>query len=163
MKYIGINYESIVDGKGIRTTIFFSGCTHRCKGCHNKESWDFKAGYDFTEEVLTNIKEQLNQPYMAGITVSGGDLLCNSDEEVEKVLISLRNILRPDQNLWLYTGYEYEEIRKKKYMKYIDVLVDGKFVGDLYDPELNFRGSSNQRIIDVNKTKGKAKPVLLMD
>ena len=161
MRFSGINYESIVDGDGVRTVIFFSGCTHHCQGCHNKKTWDYKYGEEFTEDHLLRIKSHLENGYLSGITVSGGDLLCNDDDIVYEYLSSLKACLNENQTLWVYTGYTFEEIKKKKYLKLIDVLVDGKFEMDLYDPDLVYKGSSNQRIIDVKKSLKKRKIVLI--
>lgn len=152
MRFSGINYESIVDGDGVRIVIFFSGCKHYCQGCHNKKTWNYNYGEEFSDKYIEQIKKHLKNPYIKGITISGGDLLCNPDSVVEYYITLLRGLLNENQDIWVYTGYKFEDIRKKKYLKYIDVLIDGKFDSDLYDPELRYRGSSNQRIIDVKKT-----------
>lgn len=152
MRFSGINYESIVDGDGVRIVIFFSGCNHHCQGCHNKKTWDYNYGEEFSEDHIERIKKHLENNYISGITVSGGDLLCHPDNIVEKYLKILKELLNENQTLWVYTGYKFEEIRKKKYLKLIDVLVDGPFDSDLYDPDLKYRGSLNQRIIDVKKS-----------
>lgn len=157
MRISGINYESIVDGDGVRIVIYFSGCNHHCKGCHNKKTWDFNYGEEFTENHLSKIKNHLQNEYISGITISGGDLLCNDDNVVFDYLEKFKKMLNENQNLWLYTGFEYKQIKRKKYLKFIDVLVDGKFDSNLYDPELRYRGSANQRIIDVQKSLKKHK------
>lgn len=159
MYYSGINYESIVDGEGIRIVIYFSGCTHHCNGCQNKSTWNFTNGSEFNGKVLQTIKEHLNNKYISGITVSGGDLLCSSDAQVDRILLTLKSMLKPKQTLWVYTGYTFKEIRKKPYLKYIDVLVDGMFEEDKFDEQLPYRGSLNQRIIDVAASLKKKKPV----
>lgn len=149
LRILGTYKETVVDGEGLRYSIYFAGCTHACKGCHNKESWCPDNGTLITEEYLDKIINEINSnPLLDGITLSGGDPLYNPEEmlEVVKYLKEKTKI-----NIWLYTGYTIEELRKDNkrmaVLEYIDTLVDGKFVQELYDPLLKFRGSSNQRII----------------
>lgn len=149
LRILGTYKETVVDGEGLRYSIYFAGCTHACKGCHNKESWCPDNGMLITEEYLDKIINEINSnPLLDGITLSGGDPLYNPEEmlEVVKYLKEKTKI-----NIWLYTGYTIEELRKDNkrmaVLEYIDTLVDGKFVQELYDPLLKFRGSSNQRII----------------
>lgn len=146
--------ETIVDGEGIRYSIYLAGCNHGCKGCHNKQSWDPKAGKEFTEELLdTIIKEINNNPLLDGITLSGGDPFFKPKE-----LLPLVKRLKEEthQNIWCYTGFLYEKLLEselcREILSYIDVLVDGPFIQDLYSPTISFRGSSNQRIIYLDKT-----------
>mgnify|MGYP000957283995 FL=1 len=141
--------ETIVDGVGLRYSIYFSGCSHACPGCHNKYSWNPNNGTKLTYEILNEIADEINQnELLDGITISGGDPLFNPKDMLE-VLKFLKE--KTKKNIWMYTGYTLEEIKKddlrKKCLKYVDVLVDGKFVKELYDPKIKFRGSSNQRII----------------
>mgnify|MGYP000911613801 FL=1 len=149
LRILGTYRETVVDGEGLRYSIYFAGCTHACKGCHNKESWCPDNGTLVTEEYLDKIINEINSNLLLdGITLSGGDPLYNPEEmlEVVKYLKEKTKI-----NIWLYTGYTIEELRKDNkrmaVLEYIDTLVDGKFVQELYDPLLKFRGSSNQRII----------------
>lgn len=150
MKIAGINYESISDGEGVRATIFISGCKHNCNGCFNKQVQDFNYGKeltkDFIEEISNNLKDNI---FLSGITLSGGDPFFQPLE----VLDFIKQIYIPKNNIWCYTGFTYEEILKDKdklkLLKHIDVLVDGKFEEDKKDATLKFRGSSNQRIINV--------------
>lgn len=149
LRILGTYKETVVDGEGLRYSIYFAGCTHACKGCHNKESWCPDNGTLITEEYLDKIINEINSnSLLDGITLSGGDPLYNPEEmlEVVKYLKEKTKI-----NIWLYTGYTIEELRKDNkrmaVLEYIDTLVDGKFVQELYDPLLKFRGSSNQRII----------------
>lgn len=149
LRILGTYKETVVDGEGLRYSIYFAGCTHACKGCHNKENWCPDNGTLITEEYLDKIINEINSnPLLDGITLSGGDPLYNPEEmlEVVKYLKEKTKI-----NIWLYTGYTIEELRKDNkrmaVLEYIDTLVDGKFVQELYDPLLKFRGSSNQRII----------------
>ena len=149
LRILGTYKETVVDGEGLRYSIYFAGCTHACKGCHNKESWCPDNGTLITEEYLDKIINEINSnPLLNGITLSGGDPLYNPEEMLE-VIKYLKE--KTGMNIWLYTGYTIEELRKDNkrmaVLEYIDTLVDGKFVQELYDPLLKFRGSSNQRII----------------
>ena len=140
--------ETIVDGVGLRYSIYFSGCSHACPGCHNKYSWNPNNGTELTYEILNEIANEINQnELLDGITISGGDPLFNP-KDMLKVLKFLKE--KTKKNIWMYTGYTLEEIKKddlrKKCLKYVDVLVDGRFIKELYDPNIKFRGSSNQRI-----------------
>ena len=141
--------ETIVDGVGLRYSLYFAGCSHACPGCHNEYSWNPKHGNILTYEKLEEIAKEINEnTLLDGITISGGDPLFNPLEML-KVLKFLKE--KTKKNIWLYTGYTLEKVRedelRRKCLEYVDVLVDGRFVKELYDPNLKFRGSSNQRII----------------
>lgn len=163
----GINYDSLTDGEGVRAAIFFSGCPHHCPGCHNQEAHEPDFGTPVTFELIAEIAKEINKrPYLSGITLTGGDPLYNPAVTAE-FMLALRNYadLR-DMDVWVYSGYTYEalcdmvsaeEAEDIHPLEYIlctaDVLVDGPFVQELADKSLQFRGSSNQRIIDLNKTR----------
>ena len=141
--------ETIVDGIGLRYSLYFAGCSHACPGCHNEYSWNPKHGDILTYEKLEEIAKEINEnTLLDGITISGGDPLFNPTDML-KVLKFLKE--KTKKNIWLYTGYTLEQVRedklRRKCLEYVDVLVDGRFVKELYDPNLKFRGSSNQRII----------------
>lgn len=152
VRIAGYTVGSIVDGKGIRFTIYMQGCKHNCIGCHNPSTHDMAGGeLTTTEEVINKIKAQ---KMFSGITLSGGDPFFQP--EAAKKLADATHYL--GKNVWCYTGYTFEQIRDSnnkamlELLKSIDVLVDGRFVLELKTLDLPFRGSSNQRIIDVKKT-----------
>ena len=153
MKIAGFYDESISNGLGWRAVLFVSGCPHHCPGCHNKEAQDFNYGEEFNEEeILKRIKEN---SILNGITISGGEPLCK--ENVPGVLKFIKDVkeIRPEFNVWCYSGYTLDQLidrndeETNKCLNEIDVLVDGRFVEEKKDPTLKFRGSSNQRILDL--------------
>lgn len=159
----GINYESIADGPGVRAALFLSGCDHRCPGCHNPQTHDPHAGCAITESMINDIAHQIrSRTYINGVTLTGGDPLYNT-EATANLLHSLRNRLGDHWNkltVWLYTGYTWKQIMEKyqndehlqKLLLFVDVIVDGPFVRASADKRLAFRGSANQRLIDVGRS-----------
>ena len=153
MKIAGFYDESISNGLGWRAVLFVSGCPHHCPGCHNKEAQDFNYGEEFNEEeILKRIKEN---SILNGITISGGEPLCK--ENIPGVLKFIKDVkaIRPEFNVWCYSGYTLDQLidrndeETNKCLNEIDVLVDGRFEEKKKDPTLKFRGSSNQRILDL--------------
>ena len=141
--------ETIVDGEGLRYSLYFAGCSHACPSCHNEYSWNPKHGNVLTYDKLEEIAKEINEnTLLDGITISGGDPLFNPADML-KVLKFLKE--KTKKNIWLYTGYTLEQVQedelRRKCLEYVDVLVDGRFVKELYDPNLKVRGGSNQRII----------------
>lgn len=151
--------DSIVDGEGIRTVVWTQGCPHNCKGCHNPTTHDFNGGFLVdVKDVIEELKKIKNQD---GITLSGGDPLCQSEACIEICKAAKEMGL----NVWCYTGFTYETIinnpKQRELLKYIDVLVDGKFILEEKSLDIYFRGSRNQRIIDVAASLEKEKVVLV--
>ena len=153
MKMAGFYDESISNGLGWRAVLFVSGCPHNCPGCHNKEAQDFNYGQDFNKEEI--IHKICDNSILKGITISGGEPLCK--ENIPEVVDFIKQVkeVKPDFNVWCYTGYTLEELLNredgttKEALSKIDVLVDGEFKVDKKNPKLKFKGSENQRILDV--------------
>lgn len=151
LRVLDILFETMMDGPGLRTSIYFAGCKHHCKGCHNPQSWDMNGGYSMPiNHILTLIKED----EFANVTFSGGDPFYQVDAVTE---LAKRIKAETDKTIWCYTGFTIEEIREdpnlSKLLQYIDVLVDGPYVEALRNTDLPFRGSENQRIIYINNEK----------
>ena len=157
----GIIEESFVDGEGIRFSIFVQGCPHHCKGCHNPTTHNFSGGNIF--DTASIIKSFIKNPLLNGITLTGGEPLCQIEAVTE--LAKAAKIF--NLSVWCYTGYVYEELlsndKINQFLSYVDVLVDGKFIESQRDLTLNFRGSKNQRLIDVPKSRAKNKIVIWKD
>lgn len=171
MNYANIKYFDIANGEGIRTSLFVSGCRRHCKGCFNAVTWDFLFGKPFTKEIEDQIINSLNDSNIAGLTLLGGDPF---EPENQRGLINLLRRFKnecPNKDLWAYSGYEFDKDMIKgglvytevtdEMLSYIDVLVDGRFIEELKDISIRFRGSSNQRIIDVKKSLKDNKVVLI--
>ena len=152
MRYHNITKDDMLNGDGLRVVLWVAGCSHCCKECQNPITWDPNGGLPFDDAAKQEIFEQLEKPYISGITFSGGDPLFPQNRETIKRISKKIRELYPNKNQWLYTGYEFEEIKDLEIMKYIDVVVDGKYIDSQRDTTLPWRGSSNQRIIDVPKS-----------
>lgn len=162
MNYGEIKKYDIANGEGVRVSLFVSGCTHHCKGCFNEETWDFKFGNHFTEQIEAELINALSRDYINGLSLLGGEPFEKQNQRVLLPFIKKVKELYPNKTIWCYTGYTYDtdllqESRARcectdEMLKYIDVLVDGEFVQELKDISLAFRGSSNQRIIDVKSS-----------
>lgn len=162
MNYANIKPVDISNGTGVRVSLFVSGCTHRCKGCFNREAWDFNFGQEFTTDTFNQIIDLLKPDYISGLSLLGGEPLENANYWLVVSLVgAVKYLLYPHKTIWLYTGYKWEDIKHFSIFNYIDVVVDGEFKEELKDISLNFRGSSNQRIIDVKKSKSKNEVVLM--
>jgi len=163
MNYGKIKPVDVANGEGVRVSVFVSGCPHHCKGCFNQELWDYDAGQKFDCDVIDEILKLCNRYYVAGLSLLGGEPLDPHNLSMLNLLCSAFKKRFPQKDIWCYTGYKWEDVKQLYIMKYIDVLVDGKFVQDLADPRLRFRGSSNQRIIDVKKSRDSGSVFLRRD
>ena len=172
MNYANIKTYSIENGTGVRVSLFVSGCTHHCKDCFNEQAWDFEYGNPFTEDTENAVIEALAPDYMAGITLLGGEPM----EPVNQrgLLPLLRRIRKelPQKTVWAYTGYVYEDLLEggrahcevtEELLSLCDILVDGPFIAEKKNISLRFRGSENQRIIDLKATRETGKVVLAME
>ena len=153
MNYHDIKHDDMLNGDGIRVTLFVAGCCHRCKGCHNPETWDKNSGILFDDEAKNEIFRELSKDYINGLTLSGGDPLFCENRPIITDLCKQIKKLYPNKTIWLYTGYLYEEIKDLEILNYIDVLIDGPYIESLRDVSLEWRGSSNQRIIYLKDAK----------
>ena len=170
MYYADIKKADIANGLGVRVSVFVSGCNHHCKNCFNPEAWNFDYGKEFTEKEIDKVIEELDHPYVSGLTLLGGEPLEHINQQ--GLLPLLRKVKEkfPDKNIWCYTGYTFDKDvmgdmcnkweETSELLSYIDVIVDGKFEEENKDIKLRFRGSSNQRIIDVKKSIEGKKAVL---
>ena len=163
MNYMEIKKCDIANGPGVRVSLFVSGCTHHCKDCFNPETWDFGAGVPFDIHTEKELLSLMGRSYISGLTLLGGEPM---EEENRKVLLPFLIKVKeafPQKNIWCYSGYTFEELISAgadDILGFTDVLVDGKFVAGLKDIRLPFRGSSNQRILDVPLSLREGKPVL---
>jgi anaerobic ribonucleoside-triphosphate reductase activating protein len=171
MNYASIRKCDIANGEGIRVSLFVSGCTHRCKGCFNPEQWDFEFGEPFTAATENEILTALDNDFIDGLTILGGEPMEPANQAALLQLLRRVRAEMPSKNVWCYSGYTFEELTGKtpsrarcghtdEMLSLIDVLVDGEFKEELKDIRLRFRGSSNQRVIDVGKTLASGEIVL---
>lgn len=153
MNYGAIKKTDIANGEGVRVSIWVSGCSRHCPGCFNSQAWPYDYGEPFTDETFRDLAHALERPYISGLTILGGEPLDPLNRDQVTALAEGIRFLFRDKTIWIYTGYDYEEVKDLKVMDYIDVLVDGQFIESYKDPSLQFKGSENQRIIDVQETR----------
>ena len=160
MRYHNITKDDMLNGDGLRVVLWMAGCSHGCKDCQNPITWDPQGGLPFTEEEKKEIFQELDKAYISGITFSGGDPLHPAN--IREVTALAREIRQryPEKTIWLYTGYLWKEIVDLEIVNYLDVVVDGKFISAQKDITLPWRGSSNQKVIDVPSTLKEGKIVL---
>lgn len=160
MRYHNITKDDMLNGDGLRVVLWVAGCSHCCKECHNPITWDPDGGLLFDEAAKQEIFEQLGHSYISGITFSGGDPLHSANRLDVRNLMSEIKEKFPDKTIWLYTGYEWKDVWHYPMMKYVDVVVDGEFKIDLKDTNLLWKGSSNQKVINVQDTLKKTDPTV---
>ena len=175
MNYATIKWTDIANGEGVRISLFVSGCTHRCKNCFNEVAWDFNYGQPFDAEVQAKILNELSSDYIAGISLLGGEPLEPKNQEALYPIIKKVREKYPHKTIWCYTGFIFDEesgdLKEKQkntfftkdFIALFDVLVDGPFIEELKDVRLKFRGSSNQRVIDVKRTLKNGSCVLYLN
>lgn len=152
MNYHNITKDDMLNGEGLRVVLWVSGCEHACPQCQNPITWDPNDGLKFDVGAYKEIVEQLNQDYTDGLTLSGGDpMYPNNRPEVLELCKKIKRDFT-NKTIWMYTGYVFEDVRDEPVLKYIDVLVDGEFISNLKDEKIHWVGSSNQRVIDVQRT-----------
>ena len=173
MNYATIKPRDIANGPGVRVSLFVSGCTHHCKGCFNQEAWDFQFGQPFTQETIDYILHELSAPFVKGITLLGGEPFEPQNQPAIVDLLRQIKTALPDKSIWAFSGYLFDqdilpgrlgdpEITKE-FVSYLDVIVDGPFVESRKNLSLRFRGSENQRLIDVKKTLASGEIILWED
>ncbi len=164
MRYHNITHDDMNNGDGLRVVLWVAGCDHGCKGCQNPTTWDVKGGIPFDIDAMAEIFELIEKDYIAGITFSGGDPLHPLNRRDVGKLIEIIKGVFPSKTVWIYTGYEWEEIIKNTELAHImintDVLVDGLFVEELKDNNYPWAGSTNQRVINVQETLKEGRIIL---
>lgn len=163
MRYHNITKDDMLNGDGLRVVLWVAGCSHNCEECQNPITWDPQGGIPFTEKEKAEIFEELGKSYVSGITFSGGDPLNGANEpEVVELAREIREKF-PEKTIWLYTGFTWEYVKRREIARYLDVLVDGRYVKALRDPQLHWRGSANQKVIEVQPSLRQGKLVLHCD
>lgn len=161
MNYHNILHDDMRNGEGLRVVLFVSGCPHHCDGCQNPQTWDCQSGIEFDGNALDEIFEALERDYISGLTISGGDPLCDCNLGIVLNICSSAKKLHPNKTVWIYTGYEFEELMdnnvyendtRRLILRYCDVLVDGKYDKNLADVNYPWAGSTNQRVINVQES-----------
>ena len=162
MRYNLIRKMDISDGPGVRVSIFMQGCEFHCKNCFNKETWDFEGGQEFCDKTVDEVLELCKKDHIKGLSILGGEPMHPRNIEATTKIAKAFKEKYPEKNLWVWSGFRFDEgLKDKEVMKYVDVLVDGTYKDELHDPTLKWRGSSNQRVIDVQKSL-KQKEVVLV-
>ena len=164
MRYNKIRKMDISNGPGVRVSVFMQGCAFHCKNCFNPETWDFKQGKEFTDEIIDKVLELASKDFIVGLSILGGEPMHpNNIEGTTKLAKSFKEKY-PNKTIWCWSGFLFErDLKDKEVMKYIDVLVDGQYQDELHDFRLKWCGSSNQRVIDVQKSLKENKTVLFDD
>ena len=160
MNYHKIRKMDIANGPGIRVSIFMQGCNFHCQNCFNQETWSFTEGKEFNDDVIKIILELCQNEHIKGLSILGGEPMHPKNISGTTKLAQAFKKQYPNKNLWVWTGFQYEDIQDKEVFNYIDVLIDGRYQDELHDFRLKWRGSANQRVIDINKTKKNKKITL---
>lgn len=162
MKYNKIRKMDISNGPGVRVSIFMQGCTFHCKGCFNPETHDFNGGKEFNENIINRVLELCENENIKGLSILGGEPMNSTNIEGTTKLAKAFKEKFPHKTLWAWSGFLFDqELKEKEVLKYVDVLIDGQYVEELRNPKLKWRGSSNQRVIDVQKSLKEGKVILI--
>ena len=162
MRYHNITKDDMLNGDGLRVVLWVAGCAHACPGCHNPETWEADSGIPFDQAAKDELFAELEKDYISGVTFSGGDPLFPGNRETVGALCREIRQRFPDKTIWMYTGYRWEQVSELAILDTVDVLVDGRFEQALADTALHWRGSANQRLIDVQRTRA-AHEIILLD
>ncbi|MFQ7240887.1 anaerobic ribonucleoside-triphosphate reductase activating protein [Agathobaculum sp.] len=162
MHYHNITKDDMLNGDGLRVVLWVAGCAHACPGCHNPETWEADSGIPFDQAAKDELFAELEKDYISGVTFSGGDPLFPGNRETVGALCREIRQRFPDKTIWMYTGYRWEQVSELAILDTVDVLVDGRFEQALADTALHWRGSANQRLIDVQRTRA-AHEIILLD
>jgi anaerobic ribonucleoside-triphosphate reductase activating protein len=162
MRYNKIRKMDISNGPGVRVSIFMQGCSFHCKNCFNPETWDFKLGNEFTDETINKVLELADKDYIVGLSILGGEPMHPNNIKATTRLAKAFKEKYPNKSIWVWSGFLFDrDLKDKEVLNYIDVLVDGQYQDELHDFRLKWRGSTNQRVIDVKKSLKKNKVILL--
>ena len=162
MRYNLIRKMDISNGPGVRVSVFMQGCSFHCKNCFNPETWDFEGGKEFTDETIEKVLELCSKEHVKGLSILGGEPMHPKNIDATTKLAKAFKEKYPNKNLWVWSGFEFDkDLKVKEVLNYIDVLIDGVYKDELHDPTLKWRGSSNQRVIDVQKSIKEGKVVML--
>ena len=163
MKYNIIRKMDISNGPGVRVSIFMQGCAFHCKNCFNSETWDFNGGKEFNQDTINEVLNLCNQGHIKGLSILGGEPMHPNNIEGTTKLAKAFKEKYPDKSLWVWSGFKFDEALKgKEVLNYVDVLVDGQYMDELHNPKLKWKGSENQRVIDVQKSL-KTNEIVLYD
>ena len=161
MRYNIVRKMDISNGPGVRVSVFMQGCHFHCKNCFNSETWDFDGGQEFTQDTINEVLDLCGQGHIKGLSILGGEPMHPKNIEATTSLAKAFKERYPDKSLWVWSGFKFDEyLKDKEVLKYIDVLVDGQYKDELHDFKLKWRGSSNQRVINVQKSLKENKIIL---
>ncbi len=153
MRYNIVRKMDIANGPGVRVSIFMQGCEFHCKNCFNPETWDFNGGKEFNKGTIDEVLNLCGENHIKGLSILGGEPMHPKNIEATTELAKAFKAKYPDKNIWVWSGFKFDEdLKDKEVLKYIDVLVDGRYSDELHNPTLKWKGSSNQRVIDVQKS-----------
>ena len=160
MNYNKIRKMDISNGPGVRVSIFMQGCEFHCKNCFNPETWDFKKGKEFTDKTIERVLKLADKEYIQGLSILGGEPMHPKNIDNTLKLVKVFKEKYPEKDIWVWSGFLFDNLKDKEVLKYINVLVDGQYKDELHDFRLKYRGSSNQRVIDVQKSIKENKIIL---